>query len=744
MTILKSHKSINLTRWIILVSILVAVLFTAACDKRDLDPNRIRVTDFVTLHEKSVLYEDNGATWIDAYVQVRDNNQFPVFGQEISFKASVEQVRFLPSRAISDSSGIARTQIFVSGRALPMGADSTNVVVGAYIGTRLQKDKTLRIKKAPDVGEIILDATVPPQVNINQNLSIKARPKDVNGNAISDGTRVTFITTNVGYFVDSMQNLIEGQIEVPVSNGFASVVWRAGTIADTTSIYAKIGSKTSNLRPTRVNAGSPRDIALSVAPEISANGVPINGPQVPVRAALSDAYGNPIAGKIINFTTNNIGNITPSMNTNTEGTCVVQFTPGSLAGSAQITAVADSAQAVLMLTVTSDMVRSLQFTNENSISLNVQGSGGIESQTVGVRLFDMSGNVVEDEKDIRFEIVSAPAGVLMDNQSITTLDKVSYGGVANVSISAGTSSGIITLRASVIGTEPLISIERANIVIHAGPPASAQILIANEDSGTSVGAGAWEVVVVAKVNDQWGNPVRKGIGVSFALESFIGFLPEFEENPPLPPTDPVFQAVSINSASYIGNVSTEGDSANGHAYTTMVYHGRLSNSTIRVKAEVGHNNVFYSDIKLPMNRIRLDMAMIPAYIEWLTPGYGNDTANPNDPASEKFSTVNIMIKDGQNVPMRHAPLLFYCTRGYFRDRNPVVFPEDEVPADFGETPNHAITDVEGLQLKRWFVKPILPPAPAPPIEGSATITVHVLGFNVSQSVEVPLRIWWSE
>lgn len=720
---METTKSFNWSRILIILSLLLVIILASACDKRSIDPNRIRVTDFFM--SDSVLYEDNGQTFITAYVQVRDNNQFPVYGQRINFKSGVEQVRFNPSSAVSDSSGIATTIIYISGKALLPGQNERLTSIGAYIGTNLQLEIPVKIMDKPAVETIIFEPEIIPASKLNQNRTLRARPFDVNDRPIADGTIVTFYTTR-GHFIRSGSNeIVENQISVSVRDGVAQATYNTGTVSGPAEVYAKSSGVESTRRNFIIQPGSPRYISLT--PEKSA--VLINGETIKVTAELTDQYTNVIGNKAMTFNTS-LGSITATVNTDENGIAEAFFTPGSEAGNAQISAAADSANASIMININSSDVQSMSFTNQNSISLNVQGSGGVESQTIGVRLFDMSNNVVTESKRVLFTKVSAPLGVTMGNNPthVDTVIATSYGGVANVSISAGTVSGIVVLRAQLLDDDdmpvfPEIIVERANIIIHAGPPHTAQILMPNEDSGTSVGAGAWEMVVAVKVNDRWGNPVRRGLGVSFSL----------------PNSAALADSIAINPTAFVGNVSAEGDSANGHAYTTLVYHGRLSNRLIDIKAEITNTIEANATIKLPMNRIRLDVAAVPPYIEWYFNG------PPPAQVAEKSTEIRVSVKDGQNNPIQYAPLTFYSTRGYFKDTetNPIL-PPAENPTDPGDTPHDAITNREGFQYKRFYASGyIAPPSDNPPMETSATVTVHVIGFeNVMRSVEIALRIWW--
>ena len=156
--ILNRQSTFSLIRATMLILIITSVLFTIACDRRTVDPNNIRVTDFIAMDGMDVLYQDNGATGINLFVQVRDNNQFPVHGQLLQFRSSVEQVRFSPVRVASDSAGIAITRVEVRGEALGRDVDSMFVTVGVYIGTRVQGELVFQIRRSPVITEVVFES----------------------------------------------------------------------------------------------------------------------------------------------------------------------------------------------------------------------------------------------------------------------------------------------------------------------------------------------------------------------------------------------------------------------------------------------------------------------------------------------------------------------------------------------------------------------------------------------------------
>jgi hypothetical protein len=725
-----SNRNFNVSRILIILSLLFLMFIITGCDDRNIDPNRVRVSELYTSGD--VLYNDNGNTYIYLTARVIDHNEFPLAGQEVRFKSNVPEISFLPATEedlgfLSNNAGLVKAMVWVSDDAL-RGIDQKVADLEAYIGTNFQKAIPVTIKKNVGVDSIAISSTIPATVTVDQSIQIRARLTSSDPNvAIPNGTMVTFETTDRGHFVDADGNTYDSAIQVAVKNNEAVITYNTGFSAGTTTIRASIGANIAE-KSTTIMPGAPSVIFLQADQTV----VMVNDTtDVYVHALLTDEYTNPIKNKMVSFTTS-LGNIFPiSQNTDEDGVASVQFIPGANSGNAEVSAIADSAQASTMIQVISGGVQSLRWTNTNSIGLNVQGTGGIESQSIGVKLYDMSGNIVTSQHKVRFSILSAPAGVTMNNENAAYQDVFSYGGEAMVSISAGQNSGNVTLKAVVLGENDIptaVHIQRANIVIHAGPAATIQLYLPNV-AATDISDGSWEMILAAKINDRWGNPVSDGLGVTFSVNETSAF----------------GDSISINTAAYTGNVSAAEDSAQGHAFTELVYHGRLSNETISISAEtsgeIDGNAVVLNtemDLVLPMNEIRIELVAVPPFIEW----YLNGAPVVPNGIPEKSTEIRVIVKDGQSNPLRKVPLIFSSTRGYFKDDQ--QDPSAEIPPDATNSPNDAITNTNGMQIKKFYASGFFaPPAENPPMEAVADVRVHILGYdNIYQAESIALRVWW--
>jgi|GEM_PF-3871401 len=127
--------------------------------------------------------------------------------------------------------------------------------------------------------------------------------------------------------------------------GWNSIVWNPGITAQNATVTAQVGEVIAQ-KVFQVIPDPPAEIVLAsfyddegdwiAVPE---EGLPINFPnQVIIRATVRDKYGNPVLeGLGIQFTTT-LGEIEEDGITDTNGTAYAEFSPGSIPGTALITA----------------------------------------------------------------------------------------------------------------------------------------------------------------------------------------------------------------------------------------------------------------------------------------------------------------------------------------------------------------------------------------------------------------------
>jgi len=159
-------------------------------------------------------------------------------------------------------------------------------------------------------------------------------------------------------------------------------------------------------------------------------------------------------------------------------------------------------------------IASIEF-NTLRPSIQVKGTGGIESAVLVATGYDSLGNKVGAGKQIIFRILNGPhGGENLENKGYgpdTALTTES--GQAVVTLNSGTISGTVELRAE-SGT---IFSNVTRVTINAGPPAYLSL------GAKPLNIRGWDVVnatseVLAMVNDIYGNPVQNGTAVYFGTE----------------------------------------------------------------------------------------------------------------------------------------------------------------------------------------------------------------------------------
>jgi len=757
-------KKQTITRLFLFVLITLVVVMATSCDTRNPDPNKYKVTDLSFFGENPTLVND-GVTSLELNAFVKDKEDFPIERQTVRFKANNQYIIFNKAFAESDSSGIARTTItYANGAPVEM----SEVIISASIGTRVQRTIPIAIMHRDSIRVDNIDflTTIPPSIEIVKQLQIRVQPQPEPGYIIPAGIGVTFTSeNNVGsFFLISNPTDERQQITVQLDvNGVATVGWKSGTFASETRILASVANRTDS-RPVVVRPGPARNITMD--PPI--NSIRANLPGFEIPTYLYDAYDNIIPFRSISFEAS-LGSIDPESITNNEGVAYPVFTPGSQTGVANITATCgDSASAVISITVMSEGVAYLQFKDLGGINLNIPGLGGEPTKPVTVQAMDSSGNPYLPTVSIRFTIVSQPGGVTIGGNPIS-VDVMTSNGEASPIVSAGTTSGPVILRAQLLNNEgepdnTVSQIQRSNIIVASGPPFFMSILTPYYGSAQPYEAAMWKVAIGALIQDVYRNPITKGTAVFFSIhEGLDGW------------TVSDTMRLTVEPFSYVYNVSTAGDSLPGVAYTTMIYHGSLSNVPVPIRVDIGGGFTATEWTILPMNQISIEVVWEPGYIIWDTIGIANPPVLTSANQLRQVRMI-IIVRDGLQNPIRNAMLHFMEDKGFFVDphrpgysqdlfgphnghptQNPPVPPSPgwaEEPTDFdydpnGEdpimgtinSPNRAPTDERGMQKKKWYSYRYMVQGMVPPTIDSANIRIVVSGADQQVNVQIPMY-WW--
>lgn len=691
---------------IVVVLSLVAVFFITSCDDRTLEPETYFITNMTV--SPDTIYADNGITYSEVSVTVKNEDNFAVTGLEVTFRCSMGNILY---SVLTDSTGIAHSTFWDDG-------NTGIATIDAFAGD-VNASEQVVILDTPPIDTVVLDA--PLDVTVGSVSVVKATVLNTTG-PVPNNTIVVFDTDH-GSFQSADGTSLGSTTQVPTSNGIATIYFNAGTQSGLATLSCNV-SNVQEVAEIPVLPGNPNTMVLTADPlliHVNANETSL------ITATVRDVYGNAVApGTAVNFESS-IGTVNPTSATDEFGHATTIFSPGVEAGVAEITATADSASATTQLTVISDQVYSMQFAFSGQIDINLLGTGGNESAEIVVNLFDSNGNLIDDNDDllVYFQFVTAPVPGMGDiGANINNMvfypspDSVAVqpeNGRAVVSVSSGTNPGTVGLKASTVNDAgQYITASKSNIVIHAGAPNSIELTIGDVDSGQNMGGGMWQIECAAIINDAWGNPVDYGTAVWFSLESA-----EF------PGTDPDWAA--IGAQAYVGNENASGDSLDGVAFTYLNYEGAHTNDSLIVWVEVsGPDTVFVDStvVVMPIQFAQIDIVATPSHVDWTA------TNNPE----YQYTLVQILVTDEQNNPINGQPVYITSTPGV-----PVAGPNSTTPSFIGYTGN--VNGMNGMLHKNiLFYKYECPePGLVPPGTTDAVIVATLLGTGISGDVTVTLN-----
>ena len=671
---------------ILTLFVIVLLSFSASCDKRNPPPilppeaPEVKLSDIRIIHKLSAspdtIYADNNITYSTISVEIRDGEGFSVPNQLVQFKT--KPIGRVLTNVTTDSTGVARTTFWDDGQD---GIATITAIVRKYAESNADSlvsadtlETVVVIEKTPEITDVTLhfDNLANPYImKVNETIPIYATAINDQGNSVPDGTLVSF-SCEKGRFVDAAGNDLGKVLHKATTNGRAPVFYNSGTSATTNpnslpeTVTARIGDVGSS-RDILIRPGAPFNIAIRSL--VNVNGEEIEADtshvgsqnQIFMESTLTDLYNNTCQSQTVKFTTD-LGtflNTTQSVSipTNELGIARVRFTPGLFAGAATIQASAlnDTLQAQTIFTINSDDIHSIDFTQQNQIVLHVANTGGTQSAVLRVKLRDINGNLIDRPQQVFFRIMnsasSLPDGANLNNQAPTdSVEVTSNGGEAQVSVNAGTESGVLVIRASCITEDGRwIQATKPNILIQSGPPYSIVPWISGFNTGVNVGGGVWRVVAGADVRDRWNNAVQRNTSVQFAIygpDAYAGYEP---------PTNALIQ-----SDAYVGNESVNGDSLAGMAYTLVTYHGSMTNEIVSIFVRTGDGTgnavEVYQNVMLPLNDPRFTIQVIPEFVNF---------GHINVPPVTKDVDLIMFLSDGQGIGVTGSEILLTTNNADF-------------------------------------------------------------------------------
>ncbi len=751
-------KQINRLIPIITILAMLLVAVTSSCDRRNPPPilpeipppppaSQLRfITKIVATPD--TIYADNNITFSEVAVTIKDGEGFGVPSQIVNFRT--DKGRIL-TNVPTDSTGVAKSTFWDDGE---VGRAHITAFVRNYhesiADSIVSWDSTsvyVEIKPVPEIETVTLNFLSnlsPYPMTVMQTTEINALAINELGNPVPNNTLITFTCTK-GRFVDDAGNILGITTVSKTINGRAYAKFNAGALATTTPgvenafVTAAIGLVTST-REVEIRPGNPAFIGLQSYVQVGGEMIPADTSSVAspnhiyMRATLNDTHGNPCQTKPVRFQTD-LGSFinttqTVTINTQANGEAQVRFTPGLSAGAATIQAFAnnDTLQTQLIFYISSDEVYSISFTQQGQLDLNVANTGGVESAILRVRLKDINGNLIDSPQDVYFRIVNLnpPAGANLNDQPVAdSVLAVSTGGEAQVSVNSGTESGILIIRASWTNEEGTrwVRATKANIVIHAGPPAEIIPFIGGFNTGQNMGGGLWRVIAGAVVKDVYGNPVDRGTSVFFELINNV-------------------TNCQIGANAYVGNVSVEDDSLDGVAYTTVSYSGIYTNDLITIRAStgavLGEGIDGYATVPLPLNDPRFEIQANPASLIF------GDTS-----PDWKYSEIYCVLTDGQGQTIGNSHIMLLGTKGQFVaipgfNNDYPTAPAWDIITDDGSYGTGEYFGWAWGQIRYHRLEcPAGDPLTQTPGQTSGIIIGRILGTNVTAETNVALYRYWT-
>ncbi|MCB1058643.1 MAG: Ig-like domain-containing protein [Calditrichaeota bacterium] len=479
--------------------------------------------------DEDTLFADNGASTTQIRARVRNEQNNPVGGVEVTFSTT---------RGVITSPAITDAQ---SGTALAT-LTSTDVIGTAMV-----------IAQYNDNSDTVLVEFLQPyaasSVQVNTSLStmtagmdtsvISARVMDENGQTLRSNVLVTFSASSGSFSAQA----------VTTENGIATTQYRAPVTSGAVTITASTGTVTGNT----TIAVSPGALASLTVSTDSDSLWADNASETTVRALARDTYGNPATpGTIVGFSSVN-GDVTESASTDASGYATAVFRAGLNPGNATVTAsnneINGSASVFLQMTTPSHMSmtitpRQLVADGQSTALLRAQvldsqnrpvsngtvvtftsESGQLDGYTITGHSGKNTREIWKNSNNATFSRSEANTSVFNTPRTKRGPDR--FGSPVSAVFSAVTQDGyaLATLTsATAVGDDEITAAtgdlsvsETANYV--AGTASSVDVTPGVSQLPAD---GVSSTQIVCRVYDAYGNPLRGGVAIS--VTSTIGTL----------------------------------------------------------------------------------------------------------------------------------------------------------------------------------------------------------------------------
>jgi len=399
-----------------------------------------------------------------------------------------------------------------------------------------------KITEPPEPVEIyVYSVSVAPQIiEEGENSTVDVWVIDQHGNALADvEVRFYISPDSLGWFSPSYATTdSEGKATSQFRsfyNGTATIEAKAGNDSKSSQLViqekAQKGTTliTIEIDPSSLVADGVSTADLTVTVTDSLGNLAEDGTVVKLTAGEKfvdldfDGYFTQFVDSLVYDVNDNgrwdpIGIISASVTT-VSGVAQATYTAGVSAGQVYIKATVEKESKITQNEKTLQLTPNTQVASialvSQEVSVQVKGTGGIESSMIIATAYDEYGNRVPGGISVDFVITEGPQGG--ENISGEGYGPVSATtnalGEANVTLNSGIISGTVKMKALVGSIESQVT----KVTISAGPPAFLSI------GADPLNIRGWDYVnvtseIVAMVNDIYGNPVPDFTSVYFSTE----------------------------------------------------------------------------------------------------------------------------------------------------------------------------------------------------------------------------------
>jgi len=335
--------------------------------------------------------------------------------------------------------------------------------------------------------------------------TISLYSEDECGNAISDGTVVTF-TTDQGTFPGSVTTIYG-----TTSGGAASTVLTSANSVVTATVTGEVGTLSDTLLVPFI-PGDPYELTFMYGPQTFQCGISDT-----VKTRVRDEWGNRLEGEEVTMSSTQGGYFVPNPGyTNSNGRADFGYTGDIVAGVGTMTAVVTSNGISQTETLTVTVGAPVSITVSASPDSIIAASGGLYTSTICLTAQDACGNAIADGTVVTF---CTDLGTF---SPVTTITTTASGGIACTVLESENTVGT----AMVTGTvDSLTGTTTVDFV--AGP---AYVLVVKPDVITTTCGQAGPylpgyVEVRGRVRDEWNNFLPVGTAITFTDDLGGSFSP---------------------------------------------------------------------------------------------------------------------------------------------------------------------------------------------------------------------------